>query len=95
MKDKHQAWTVCLDDVVCYEGDIGNLTNCLTYLALKPRNCKACGGLQPELKITYGGRTFWFTCFKVEDKNGVVAETDYKQLGKWCEYKQRKKDKKK
>lgn len=59
-----------------------------------PQKCEACGGLLPEIGFNYDGKEYRFTCHEIRDKKDkVIVQTDYKQLGKWCEYQQRKKDK--
>jgi hypothetical protein len=98
---KHDSFSIDLDDVICAHcGHSEELAEGLTFLLSvhlsSPKNCKACGGILPELGFKYEGKEYRFTCFEIRDEKGkVIATTDYKQMGRWCKYFASKADKEK
>ena len=63
-----------------------HLRKYLRKLRSEVKNCKACGALIPELILDMEGSEFYFTCFKIEGKDRVKAETNYEHMGEWCRH---------
>jgi len=70
----------------------------LDGLSTKSANCNVCGGLLPEFEISTHNpfRFFHFTCTKITDgTDNIIAETDYRKFGKYCQGHSKKRDSKK
>lgn len=46
-------------------------------LRTKFRHCRSCGGIYPEINFQVGDKIFWFTMFKITEKEETIIETDY------------------
>jgi hypothetical protein len=52
----------------------------------EPIHCPRCGRLLPDLVFVVGNTKYSFVCRKVTHRDlGVIAETDYKKLGEYCQ----------
>ena len=49
-----------------------------------PLHCNVCGSIPFDLVFRAGARSYYFSCWKVEEYDNTLIETDYRKLGKYC-----------
>jgi hypothetical protein len=54
-------------------------------LKRKDANCKVCGGLKEEIAIAFDGKSYRFTCYRIDSlkTNKKLKETDYKKFAEY------------
>jgi recombinational DNA repair protein RecR len=66
------------------KGIVKNLTDFLDNLANTIQHCEGCGGISPELHLSFKNREYCFVCYEIKEGDKVLAMTDYKQLERYC-----------
>jgi hypothetical protein len=54
-------------------------------LNCKNAHCKVCGGLKEEIAINFDGKSYRFTCYRIDSlkTNKKLKETDYKKFAEY------------
>lgn len=47
-------------------------------------HCPNCGGILPELQFEYKGKTYCFTCYRIEKDGKAIVKTDYEKFAEYC-----------
>ena len=96
--DKHDVFGMYLDKVWIEKGRemictatpkmrIEDVKKWLEEILANPQHCSACGALKHDFVLDHDGKEYTFALWKITDKSKkgkskVIAETDYKKLGR-------------
>jgi hypothetical protein len=99
--DKHDVFGMYLDNVWKEKGiekwcptrlrtRVEDVKKWLEEILTNPRHCSSCGALKYDFILHHGGKEYAFALWKITDKSKkgkskVLAESDYKKLGRYMQ----------